>query len=208
MKLKTLSTLILCAVSMQAVANNKIYWIAPDGDYARATDGTCVRTILWTEEKSIDGCEGRAEKTAAVKPVLAPVAAMAAVKEVVAPAAPAYRDLSLASGASFALGGSILNAEGKAAVAALLAKFEGETINSVIVEGYTDDRGDAAYNQHLSEQRAQAVKDELVAHGVDASIIKTAGFGESKPIADNNTRDGRAQNRRVTIKVDAKTRQL
>ena len=203
MKLKTLSTLILCAVSMQAVANNKIYWIAPDGDYARATDGTCVRTILWTEEKSIDGCEGRAEK-----PVPAPVAAKPAVKEVVAPAAPAYRALSLASGASFALGGSILNAEGKAAVAALLVKFDGETINSVIVEGYTDDRGDAAYNQHLSEQRAQAVKDELVAHGVDASIIKTAGFGESKPIADNNTRDGRAQNRRVAIKVEAKTRQL
>ncbi len=205
MKLKTLSTLILCAVSMQAVANNKIYWIAPDGNYARATDGTCVRTILWTEEKSIDGCEGRAEKIAAAKPVLAPVAAMAAVA---VPAAPAYRDLSLASGASFELGGSTLSAKGKAAVAALLAKFEGETINSVIVEGHTDDRGDAAFNQHLSEKRAQAVKAELVAQGVDASIISTVGFGESKPIADNNTRDGRAQNRRVAIKVDAKTRQL
>ena len=208
MKLKTLSTLILCAVSMQAVANNKIYWIAPDGNYARATDGKCLRTILWTEEKSIDGCEGRAEKTAAAKPAPAPVAAVAAVAAVAVPAAPAYRDLSLASGASFELGGSTLSAEGKAAVAALLVKFEGETVNSVIVEGHTDDRGDAAYNQHLSEQRAQAVKAELVAQGVDASIIKTVGFGESKPVADNNTRDGRAQNRRVAIKVDAKTRQL
>ena len=68
MKLKTLSTLILCAASMQAVANDKAYWTGSDGDYARATDGKCVRTDLWTEDKSIAGCEGRVEKTAAVEP--------------------------------------------------------------------------------------------------------------------------------------------
>lgn len=208
MKLKTLSTLILCAASMQAVANDKIYWIASDGDYARGTDGNCVRTILWTKEKSIDGCEGRVAKPAAVKPAPAPVVSKPAVKPAPAPAAPAYRDLSLASGASFELGGSTLSAEGKAAVAALLAQFKGETINSVVVEGHTDDRGDAAFNQHLSEKRAQAVKDELIANGVDASVIKTTGFGESMPLADNNTRAGRAKNRRVEIRIDAKTRQL
>ncbi len=68
MKLKTLSTLILCAASMQAVANDKAYWTGSDGNFARGTNGKCVRTVLWTEDKSIAGCEGRVEKTAAVKP--------------------------------------------------------------------------------------------------------------------------------------------
>lgn len=213
MKLKTLGTLILCAASTQAVANEKIYWIASDGDYARGTDGNCVRTILWTQEKSIAGCEGRVAEKAAAKPAPAPVAKPKAKEKVVATApavkpAPAYRDLSLASGASFELGGSTLSSEGKAAVAALLAKFKGEKINSVIIEGHTDDRGAASFNQQLSEKRAKAVKAEMIANGVDAAVIKTVGYGESKPVADNNTRAGRAKNRRVEIRVDAKTRQL
>lgn len=123
-------------------------------------------------------------------------------------AAPQYRNLSLSSGATFKLGGSTLSAEGKAAVLALLADFKGESIKSVVVEGHTDDRGPAAFNQQLSEKRAQAVKQELIANGVNASVIKTVGYGESRPVADNNSRDGRAKNRRVDVKIDAQTRQL
>jgi len=68
--------------------------------------------------------------------------------------------------------------------------------------GYTDNIGTEAYNQALSERRVNAVKDYVVKKGIDSSRISGQGFGESKPIADNKTAEGRAKNRRVEIKVD------
>jgi outer membrane protein OmpA-like peptidoglycan-associated protein len=53
----------------------------------------------------------------------------------------------------------------------------------------------------LSQRRAKAVRDYLVAGGIDASRIETVGYGETQPVADNSTRDGRAQNRRVELDV-------
>jgi len=72
----------------------------------------------------------------------------------------------------------------------------------VIVEGHTDSRGTDAYNMKLSQRRAESVKKYLVDHGVAASRLRTEGFGESKPVASNNTDDGRAQNRRVELHVE------
>ena len=69
------------------------------------------------------------------------------------------------------------------------------------VVGHTDDVGDDAYNQELSEQRAEAVRDYLVNAGVDASKIVTVGAGESMPVASNTTEEGRAENRRVDVLV-------
>jgi outer membrane protein OmpA-like peptidoglycan-associated protein len=69
------------------------------------------------------------------------------------------------------------------------------------VVGHTDDVGDDAYNQELSEQRAKAVRDYLVAAGVDGSKIVTVGMGESMPVASNATEEGRADNRRVDVLV-------
>jgi len=71
----------------------------------------------------------------------------------------------------------------------------------VDLEGHTDSVGTDQYNQNLSERRAAAVKEYLTKRGVDTSRITTKGFGESKPIADNKTAEGRAKNRRVEIKV-------
>lgn len=69
------------------------------------------------------------------------------------------------------------------------------------VLGHTDSVGSDAYNQTLSEQRASSVANYLVARGVNRARIATRGYGESMPIADNATEAGRAQNRRVEIKV-------
>jgi OOP family OmpA-OmpF porin len=69
----------------------------------------------------------------------------------------------------------------------------------VSVEGHTDSIGSDAYNQRLSERRAKAVRDYMISQGIDASRITTRGFGESKPVADNKTAAGRAENRRVEI---------
>jgi len=69
----------------------------------------------------------------------------------------------------------------------------------IIIEGYTDSTGTAAFNQSLSERRAQAVQDALVAQGIDRSRIQAVGRGEDYPVASNATQAGRQQNRRVDI---------
>jgi uncharacterized repeat protein (TIGR01451 family) len=69
------------------------------------------------------------------------------------------------------------------------------------VEGHTDSQGDAAYNKKLSQRRAEAVVAYLTKHGIDASRLTPIGIGEELPIADNRTKQGRAQNRRVVFAV-------
>ena len=68
--------------------------------------------------------------------------------------------------------------------------------------GYTDNVGTDAYNQRLSERRVNSVREYIVGKGVDSGRVAGQGFGESKPIADNKTAEGRAKNRRVEIKVN------
>jgi len=65
------------------------------------------------------------------------------------------------------------------------------------IDGHTDNSGTAAHNLTLSQQRADAVKIQLVSMGIDASRLTTKGFGDSKPISDNTTLEGKANNRRV-----------
>ncbi|MET3717218.1 OmpA family protein [Pseudomonas sp. PvP001] len=70
------------------------------------------------------------------------------------------------------------------------------------VSGHTDSVGRDAYNQRLSEQRAKAVTDYLVSSGVPrASVVSVKGMGEAQPVADNDTADGRAMNRRTEILI-------
>lgn len=79
---------------------------------------------------------------------------------------------------------------------------------STTVEGHTDSVGSDAYNQGLSERRANAVRDVLVnRYGVAADRISSVGYGESRPVADNGTDEGRAVNRRVEASVEAQPAQ-
>lgn len=71
----------------------------------------------------------------------------------------------------------------------------------VDVYGHTDSTGSDAYNQALSERRADAVASYLVSRGVESARLEAVGYGETQPIASNDTIEGRAQNRRVEIKV-------
>lgn len=71
----------------------------------------------------------------------------------------------------------------------------------VQVEGHTDATGAAAYNQTLSENRAASVRSYLIQRGVEANRLIAVGYGMTRPIADNNTAAGRAQNRRVEILI-------
>jgi len=74
---------------------------------------------------------------------------------------------------------------------------------NISIEGHTDNTGTAAGNQKLSEKRAAAVKDYLAKQGISEDRMRTSGYGQNKPIADNKTAAGRALNRRVDFKIAA-----
>ncbi|AZD59841.1 Nonspecific porin and structural outer membrane protein OprF [Pseudomonas chlororaphis subsp. aurantiaca] len=79
---------------------------------------------------------------------------------------------------------------------------------TTVVEGHTDSVGPDAYNQKLSERRANAVKQVLTSqYGVESSRVQSVGYGESRPVADNATEAGRAVNRRVEAQVEAQAQQ-
>ena len=73
--------------------------------------------------------------------------------------------------------------------------------STMVVEGHTDSQGSAASNQELSDKRAQAVRDYLVSRGIAADRVKSQGFGPGRPIGENTSAEGRANNRRVEIVV-------
>ena len=99
----------------------------------------------------------------------------------------------------FAFDSAELTAEDKATLDKVAGRLQELEFVSGVANGHTDNVGKADYNQKLSERRAQAVVDYLAAKGVGAGRIKAVGYGETKPIADNSTEEGRAANRRVTI---------
>ena len=76
--------------------------------------------------------------------------------------------------------------------------------DEILVKGHTDNTGSEKYNQELSERRAKAVKNFLILKGVSARQIAAIGFGETMPVASNDTAEGRQKNRRVEIEIKPK----
>ena len=114
---------------------------------------------------------------------------------------PVSEKVSFAAEALFDFDKAVVKPEGKAALDELLVKLQGMNTEVMVTVGHTDSVGSDAYNQKLSLRRAEAVKAYIVTKGVDASRVYTEGKGESQPVADNKTAEGRAKNRRVTVEV-------
>jgi outer membrane protein OmpA-like peptidoglycan-associated protein len=111
-------------------------------------------------------------------------------------------------GTVLTLSGSVLFASGKSRLLPSasrkldqVAQALKETEGKLVIEGYTDSRGSDAKNQVLSLARAQAVRSYLITHGVADDKVAAVGMGESNPIADNKSTEGRANNRRVEIVI-------
>lgn len=112
-------------------------------------------------------------------------------------------------GVVITLSGSVLFATGKSELLPVAQDKLGEVAKAlkdqgfkkIVVEGHTDARGSATQNTELSRARAETVRSYLVTRGIPSDKIEANGLGSSRPIADNNTPDGRANNRRVEIVV-------
>ena len=114
-----------------------------------------------------------------------------------------YEKHAVSATALFDFDKAVLKEQGKAELQNLAEYIQGKgiTVKDIDVVGHTDSMGSEEYNQGLSERRAMAVKEFLVASGVSADIIDVSGRGESEPVASNDTQEGRAKNRRVEIHV-------
>jgi outer membrane protein OmpA-like peptidoglycan-associated protein len=104
--------------------------------------------------------------------------------------------------ATFAPGQSALQAAAGSHLGKLVQFVQSQPSKRVRIEGYTDSSGDSTANLALSRQRAEAVRDALVAAGVKASRIEVAGRGEADPVASNDSEAGRARNRRVVVTLE------
>lgn len=94
---------------------------------------------------------------------------------------------------------SNLRSEARDTVSKAVAYLNANPERTALVEGHTDHTGDEQFNQGLSVLRSESVRDALINEGISTSRIKTTGLGESSPIANNDTLEGRQSNRRVEI---------
>ncbi len=199
-------------VADDAIKDNGLrgYAIDSDGYVVRDSWGACVRTIEWTPETEIARCEGKEEvvvvEEVVVEPVITPPPAPV-IAPVVAPVVeqpkPAPKPVPTITHLRefFDTNSAKLKPSAYAELDEFAEFLIAHPEQKITITGHTDSRGEASYNQKLSEKRANAVKEYFINKGISADRMKTYGAGETQPIADNRTRDGRAQNRRVEVEL-------
>ncbi|MEA3404799.1 MAG: OmpA family protein [Pseudomonadota bacterium] len=185
------------AVNTDIKGNDQFaYAVDSDGDIVRDAFGGCVRTIDWTKETAIAKCEGWEEPKPAPAPVVAPAPAPKP-----APVAEVKEDAPAAFRGFFDTDMAVLKPVATEELDVYSGYMARNPDKNVKVTGHTDATGSEAYNQALSERRAAAVKIYLEGKGIDGKRIEAKGMGESQPVADNSTKEGRAQNRRVELEI-------
>ncbi|MDX9944588.1 MAG: OmpA family protein [Azonexus sp.] len=195
---KTIAVALLAGIGFSAVAQERVYVIDQRDVVAKSGFGLCWRTGYWTPAAAAAdkaGCE--CDKDLLPKETCEPKAA-APVAAATKPAAPkpAAEKITVAADALFDFDKAVLRAEGKAKLDELVAKAGQIKLEVILAVGHTDRLGSAGYNQKLSERRANAVKEYLVAKGIEANRIYTEGKGETQPVTGN------------TCKGNAKTKAL
>lgn len=128
---------------------------------------------------------------------------MAGTGVTVTPNANGNIDLVMPGNITFSFDDATLNASFRPTLSKLAQTMNQYNQNTVTIAGHTDSKGDASYNQVLSRDRAYAVANYLTANGVPANRINVVAYGESRPVASNDSEYGRQQNRRVELTINA-----
>ncbi len=188
----TTKTLIFASIAAaflpgMAIAQNSAiqgYLLDARGNVVKNNYGLCWRTGYWTPAMAIAECDPDLVKKAEAP---MPKQAEATPEPVPVPAAPAPQQIapqkiSLSADALFAFDKSTLKPEGKEELDKLAVDLSNVSYDSIHVTGHTDRIGSTKYNQKLSERRAHAVRDYLVAKGIPADRIVAEGKGETQPV--------------------------
>jgi OOP family OmpA-OmpF porin len=181
---KSLVLALLAGIGFSAVAQERVYVIDQRNVVAKSGTGLCWRTGYWTPAaaaKDAAGCECDKDllpaDTCGAKPAAAPAAPAAPV----AGPKPTGEKITVAADALFDFNKAVLRPEGKAKLDEVVAKAQAIKLEVILAVGHTDRIGGDAYNQKLSEKRAAAVKEYLVAKGVEANRVYTEGKGKKQP---------------------------
>lgn len=191
------STLIVSVSEAETRGVNAGYQMDSSGDIVRNSAGECVHNSSWTKaDATVVGCDGYVLD--------------APITVIMGKGTGVYAGVSFTAGSMFAFDKADLSEEGKAEIDEYRKTLGPEISDSklVVVVGYTDSSGDPSYNQALSLKRAQSVADYLIANGTPENVVRVIGRGANDPLASNDTKEGRAENRRVEIYVVADLRAL
>jgi len=186
------------AIAHEAGKANESYVGQSGGHYITDSSGNCVRTGSYNKTDMTVDC-GAAPPP--VKETKAPPPPPPAPP----PAMPVYETVTLSAGALFDFNKDVIKPEGKQQLDDVARKIDKTAqVTNVKIIGHTDSVGPAEYNQQLSVRRATQVRDYLASKGIASSLMTVSGMGETSPVADNSTRAGRAQNRRVDVSIGVK----
>jgi OOP family OmpA-OmpF porin len=198
---------LISASAAIAQSTTSVYLIDGRGEVARSGTGLCWRTGYWTPAAAAQdpktGCacdkdllpKEVCEPKAPAAPAAAPAPAAPAAKPAEPAPKPAAQKVTLAADALFDFDKAVLRSEGKAKLDDVSAKIKDLKLEVIIAVGHTDRIGTDAYNQKLSQRRAEAVKSYLVGKGIDANRIYTEGKGEKQPVTGDKCKKMGAENR-------------
>jgi OOP family OmpA-OmpF porin len=183
---KSLVVALLAGIGFAATAQERVYVIDGRDVVAKSGTGLCWRTGYWTPaaaaaDKAGCECDKDLLPKETCEPKMAAAPAPAAPAPAVAPK-PTGEKITVAADALFDFNKAVLRPEGKAKLDELVAKATAIKLEVILAVGHTDRLGSNAYNQKLSEKRAAAVKEYLVAKGVEANRVYTEGKGEAQPV--------------------------
>ena len=205
-----LATAVMAVASGTAIAQSKdipgaknapAYVLDQRGNVVVDPFGLCWRTPWWTPQLAgIDGPKGagcQCDKAVLPKEVCEPPPPPPPPP----PAAPVTEKVTFAADALFDFDKYNIRPDAQKILDDLVSKLAGVNLEVIVAVGHTDSIGTEAYNLALSKRRADAVKQYLVSKGIEANRIYTEGKGESQPVADNRTAEGRQKNRRVEVEI-------
>jgi OOP family OmpA-OmpF porin len=165
---------------------NQGYLVDSSGQIVTSNSGLCWHDADWTPARAVERCDPSLRPRAVAEPVVV-VAVLAPAPVVLAPLpvpvpVPVPQKMSFSGDALFGFDKAVLRPEGQLMLSNLAQQLNATTFDTIVLSGHADRLGSEKYNQKLSEQRANAVKDFLITKDIAANRIEASGKGKSQPV--------------------------